>query len=162
MDSKFSEFSYGYALTEALARQLGPLKGAPIFPSLYNEGQVGGGHDLELPTRGTPLFLQFKVSHYLWRTNALEWDYFGGPYYRMYLRPLRHSDQHILLLDLENAGKRVYYAVPRFHRVDELNDAYQTGNVVGRSAFIRPMSIGMLDDEQHYVVFERDSRVGYL
>lgn len=136
MKPMISEFSYGYTLTEELASGiLGPIVGAPIFPSLYQEGQPGGGYDLELPREGAPLFLQFKLSHYLKRSNANEWNYFSSAYYRMHLRPPLYSDQHELLIELEQSGNEVYYVAPMFHRAEELNDAYTTRNVFNRSVF---------------------------
>ena len=45
----------------------------------------------------------------------------------MRLRPLKHSQQHDLLLDLEQQGNDVYYAAPEFHLPDELNKAYLDG-----------------------------------
>jgi hypothetical protein len=157
MEPTFSEFSYGFAVTqESASGKFGTLTAAPVIPSLYREGQAGGGWDVNIPLRGAPLFLQFKLSHYLRRSNALERAKFGGPYYRMYIRPLRYSDQHVLLTDLENSGKIVYYVAPRFHTVEELNDAYTTGNVLRESAFFRPSAIGNLPDiDSHYVVFSK-------
>jgi hypothetical protein len=114
-----SEFSYGYALTEELAGgALGGLTAAPIFPSLYQEGQVGGGYDLELPLMGAPLYVQFKLSDCMVYRSAAEWDDFGHSYYRMHLRPQRHSEQHQMLCDLEAAGNQVYYVAPYFHTAD--------------------------------------------
>ena len=57
MKPNISEFSYGYALTSELVRLFG-IKGvgAPVFPSLKEEGSVG--YDVQVP--GLPLFLQFK------------------------------------------------------------------------------------------------------
>lgn len=56
MEPDFSEFSYGYAITEELASgKLGPLIGAPVFPSLYKERQ-SGGYDVQLPLQGAPFF----------------------------------------------------------------------------------------------------------
>ena len=165
MEPMFSEFSYGYALTQELATgRLGTINGYPIFPSLWQEGQPGGGFDLELEyLYGSPLFLQFKLSHYLYRTNALEWYFFHGPYYRMYLRPRRHSDQHDLLMQLESNANEVYYVAPEFHTPDELGDAYINRQVFDRSTFVSPLDIGPLpDDEYHYIVFIRTSPIGYL
>ena len=155
MQPLISEFSYGYVLTQELATGiLGGITGAPIFPSLRDEGQPGGGYDVELPRVGFPLYLQFKLSDYLSRTSANEWDVFMAPYYRMHLRPLRHSDQHNLLLDLERAGNEVYYAAPEFHTQPELNDAYFKREVFLRSRLFRPLAIGPLpDDDAHYVAF---------
>jgi hypothetical protein len=163
MEATFSEFSYGYALTEEIASgKLGPLIGFPIFPSPYREGRHGGGYDIQLPLLGAPLFLQFKLSHYLWRSNAREWANFAGPYYRMYLRPLRHSRQHSLLVDLARK-QEVYYVAPEFYKASELNDAYTNKNVFERSVFFNPLDIGNLpDDDVHYVVFNRSNSVAYL
>jgi len=158
-----SEFSYGYALTEELAAgNRGALRGAPVFPSLIDEGNRGG-YDVQLPFVGSPLFLQFKLSHYLRRSSAKEWPHWGAPYYRMYLRPLRHSRQHNLLLGLESQGNEVYYATAMFHTAAELNAAYAGRQVVQSSAFFRPHDIGPLPDaEQHYVVFHPQQSTAYL
>lgn len=165
MEATFSEFSYGYALTEELASgKWGTLIGTPIFPSLRKEGQSGGGYDVQLPLMGTPLFLQFKLSHYLHRSNALEWSLFNSPYYRMYLRPLKYSNQHELLMTLEqnNIGG-VFYVAPEFYLAHELNEAYLSKNVCEKSAYFSPCDIGSLpDDGPHYVVFGRSNAMAYL
>lgn len=163
MNPLISEFSYGYALTEELSMGYRTiLRGAPIFPSLIDEG-VRGGYDLGLPIFGAPLFLQFKLSHYLKKSSALEWYHWNQPYYRMYLRPLRHSQQHNLLLDWESAGNEVYYATPMFYRADELNIAYLRRRMVESSAFFRPQDIGALPDiEPHCVVFHPSDAVAYF
>ena len=164
MEPTFSEFSYGYALTQELASgKFGSLIAAPIFPSLVREGRSGGGYDIHLPFAGAPLFLQFKLSHYLHRSNALEWGEYFSPYYRMYLRPIRYSDQHNLLIDLENAGNQVYYVAPEFHTVEELNDAYASRNVYHRSAFFSPVDIGRLPTiDQHYLTFNPSDADAFL
>ena len=57
MKPNISEFSYGYALTDELIhRREININSAPIFPSLYEEGQNGGGYDLFLDRPGLPLF----------------------------------------------------------------------------------------------------------
>lgn len=62
MKPDFSEFSYGYAVTEELASSLkARLVGSPIFPSLYEEGQSGGGYDVKFPTSGAALFSSIQV-----------------------------------------------------------------------------------------------------
>lgn len=164
MESRFSEFSYGYALTEELARgKLGKLTAAPVFPSLRKEAQVG--YDVKLPFRGSPLFLQFKLSDYLKRSYALEWHDFGSPYYRMHLRPEKHSRQHSLLMGLEAGSEKdtVFYAAPEFYLVPDLNRAYLNENVLERSALFSPCDIGVLpDDGHHYVVFVDWMRTAYL
>lgn len=166
MKADFSEFSYGYAVTEEIvAKNKATLIAAPLFPSLYEEGKAGGGYDVKIPLTGTPVFLQFKLSDYLGRANAKEYPSPMSklPYYRMHLRPRNHSDQHQLLIDLEVSGESVFYIAPEFHRATEFNKFYLTKNVVSKSAIISPTDIGSLkDDEEHYVVFERGSSIGYF
>ena len=165
MKPDFSEFSYGYAVTEELVSSLkAALVGAPIFPSLYEEGKSGGGYDLKLPVAGTPIFLQFKLSDQLERSNAKEHrdGLMPLPYYRMHLRPTKHSDQHNLLLALEASGEAVYYIAPEFHLPAELNAHYLAKTVVPNSAAFTPSSIGPLPTvDEHYVVFSRHSTTAY-
>jgi len=163
MRPDFSEFSYGYAVTEELVRSLrAAVAGAPIMPSLNDEGKKG--YDLKLPSKGKPVFLQFKLSDYLKKRSAREYqvDLLDVPYYRMHLRPTRHSDQHNLLLDLELAGEAVFYIAPEFHLPAELNDAYLRRAVISRSAAFRPSEIGALpDDDPHYLSFERGAPLAF-
>jgi hypothetical protein len=120
-----SEFSYGYALTEQLTRSGSEtLIAAPIFPSLFAEGQPDAGYDVQIPFPVAPLFLQFKLSHRMQRRSAAEYGLFNGPYYRMHIRPSRFSSQHAALLKLEQRGENVFYAAPHFHTTPELNVAY--------------------------------------
>ncbi|MFZ4439378.1 MAG: hypothetical protein ACOYOS_13185 [Syntrophales bacterium] len=163
MDPMISEFSYGYALTEELAAGYrSALRGAPVFPSLIDEGSRGG-YDLALPVLGAPLFLQFKLSHYLKKSSALEWSHWNQPYFRMHLRPLRYSKQHNLLLTWERAGNEVYYATPMFYQAADLNAAYAGRRMVQSSAFFRPQDIGALPDLGHHcVVYHPSDAVAYF
>ena len=158
MEPNISEFSYGYAITEELIHwHSTKLTAAPVFPSLYQEGQRGGGWDVMLKRPGIPLFLQFKLSHCMVRANAEESrkGILTNPFYRMYLRPPKHSKQHEMLLDLESAGNEVYYSAPVFHEPWELNQAYLNHQVKNQSIWVRPSWIGPLpDDEEHYVAFK--------
>lgn len=166
MRPDFSEFSYGYAATEEIVTlNKATLVAAPLFPSLYEEGKTGGGYDVKIPIKGTPVFLQFKLSDCLERKNAKEYPTPIGalPYYRMHLRPKNHSDQHQLLIDLENSGESVFYIAPEFHLPTELNNFYFSKTVISNSAAFSPLDLGPLpDDNQHYVVFERGTAVGYF
>jgi hypothetical protein len=159
MRSGISEFSYGYAITEALVRDNGiPIIAAPVFPSLIEEGRTGGGYDLKLNRHGIPLFIQFKLSEYMkGRSNTPEIrnGLFSSGFYRMHLRPLRRSDQHNLLLDLESNGNDVFYVAPLFHELHELNEYYLSGQILQKSAFFYPSDIGSLpDDDEHHVSFQ--------
>lgn len=160
MKPDISEFSYGYALTEALIWDTSlPVVGAPIFPSLIQEGR-SGGYDVAISFSGILLFLQFKLSHYMVRGTAYERQQgiLDVPFYRMHLRPARHSRQHSMLLDLESTGEAVLYAAPKFYLPSELSTAYLSRRMIQRSLFVRPSSIGQLPDEwEHYISF----REGY-
>lgn len=165
MKPDFSEFSYGYAVTEELVnRHHATIIAAPMFPSLYDEGKAGGGYDVQIPLSGMPVFLQFKTSDCLEGANAKEHrsGHLGIPYYRMHLRPTKHSDQHNLLLKLESFGDAVFYIAPEFHLFKELNSFYLGRTVVAHSAAFSPQAIGSLDDKEHYVVFEKAAAFGYL
>ena len=160
MKPEISEFSYGFALTNELVGWVA-LSAAPVFPSLIEEGKAGGGYDVKLDRPGVPLFLQFKRSHCMVRRTAKEHlDVLaaGGtlnvPYYRFPITEAATSDQHELLLALDDGSNLVYYAAPRFHRRNEIDQAWSRANVARRSLFVAPQTIGPLDDAQHYVAFD--------
>lgn len=163
MKPDISEFSYGYALTEELinrSRYRLSITAAPLFPSLLEEGRSGGGYDVHIPFVGWPIFLQFKLSHCMVYRSAFESQKgcLTPPFYRMHLRPLRHSQQHNLLLALEAKKYFVYYAAPLFHLPAELNNAYLTSSVISKSKFIKPSIIGRLpDNNDHHVAFKNGS-----
>jgi hypothetical protein len=158
MKPQISKFTYGYALTDELIHWHGTnLSAAPIFPSLYQEGQPSGGYDVMLQPPGVPLFLQFKLADCMVFRSAREVKdhIFQPPYYRMHLRPTRESSQHEMLLALENQGNDVYYSAPAFHTNNDLNNAYFNHQTLNRSLWLRPSQIGPLpDDRPHYVAFQ--------
>ena len=176
MKPHFSEFSYGFALTrEICARQWGGLQAAPVFPSLIEEGRLGGGYDVRIEQPGFPLYLQFKLSEYMSRSSAKEWDCFGSGYYRFRIR----SNQHQLLCQLDSGPDNiVLYAAPVVWRIDDWNCAFINESVVQNSAFFRPRDIksvvqnsasfrprdiGAINDQDaHRVAFLAGGRFGYL
>ena len=160
MKPEISEFSYGFALTNELVGWIA-LSAAPVFPSLIEEGKTGGGYDVKLDRPGVPLFLQFKRSHCMVRQSAKEHQAVvaaGGtlkvPYYRFPITDAATSDQHELLLALEDGSNFVFYAAPRFHKRNEINHAWTQNDVASRSLFVAPWAIGPLDDAQHHVAFD--------
>jgi hypothetical protein len=158
---QFSEFTYGYCVTEDLVVGQGTqLTAAPVFPSLVEEGQPGVGYDVQLDRPGTPLFLQFKLVHQMVTGKAHEAkkNHFQPPFYRMHLRARKVSDQHASLISLEESGNDVFYVAPGFHTSVALDAAYGDHRVWERSFKIKPSSIGPLpDDKPHHVSF-KDSR----
>jgi hypothetical protein len=154
MISEFTEFSYGFAVThELVLLNAGNVFAAPEFPSLIREGQAGGGYDVRL-SFGTFLFLQFKLSEYMYGRRALYRGLIGLPYYKFWITPRWQSQQHRMLVDLGNAGQQVYYTAPIFHLQTDFNTEFQGNTVLNRSVFINPAEIGYLaDDDEHCVVF---------
>lgn len=164
--SGFSEFSYGYALTEQLITASGiPLKVAPIFPSLVAEGRVGGGWDLQLNFKGMALFLQFKLTDCMVRRTAIECKQknLNPPFYRMHLRSKKVSPQHDLLLALEKRLRtkrlgKVFYAAPLFFKNATFNRHYLAQQIPAQTRFIAPSAIGLWEDEEpHHVSFDSKS-----
>ncbi len=156
MEPDLSEFSYGFALTSELIARYGLKRsGAPIFATQIAEAKAGGGWDMKLPA--IPVFLQFKRSERMVRRSASHSKKFPNlPFFRFHLRSRRHSDQHELLLDLENKGNVVVYAAPAFTTGEELTEAYVADLVEDRSIFISPSMIGPLaDDDHHHVAFQK-------
>lgn len=160
MKPQISEFSYGFALTNELVGWA-ELSAAPVFPSLLEEGKAGGGYDVKLERPGLPLYLQFKRSEFLTRRSgreAREIANVGGtigiPYYRFAVTEAAISDQHELLLALDAAPNFVFYAAPRFHRLDEINEAWHHNAVASRSQFVAPQAIGSLTNGRHTVAFD--------
>jgi hypothetical protein len=144
---EISEFSYGYAFTDELIHTHHfPLVAAPEFPSLYREGQPGGGWDVRLDGR-VPIFIQFKLADHFKTVNAA-----GGqcrsikpPFYRMKI--YNASKQHNMLLQLQNNEDLVYYAAPSFHKFREFTNAYMNREVLKKSLMIKPNILGNTYDK---------------
>lgn len=159
MKPQFSEFSYGFAVTDELTHIFPGVSASPVFPSLYQEGQEGYGYDVMLEFDAVPLFVQFKLSDVMVRSTARESrdGLLDVPFYRMHIRPSRHSDQHRLLIDIEQSGRMVYYAAPVFDKSDDLSELYLTERVVEHSVWIEPGAIGPLPDEYDHCVSFRST-----
>lgn len=150
---QFSEFSFGYALTDSLVNSFGP-GAAPVFANQVVEGKPGGGYDMKLPLNPVPMFFQFKIPAVLTRASKHMPKGYWTPYYRMVLRT-KQPDQHALLLDLERKNPLVYYATPIFDRIEDLDYGFVNKSIQTECAFIRPSRIGVLDSKPHHVSYKR-------
>jgi hypothetical protein len=160
--AQFSEFSYGYALTDNILHSGLPCTAhAPVFPSLYAEGSAGGGYDVKIPTHPVPLFLQFKIPQVMRRASAQMPFGFVPPYMRMHLRTKR-PNQHRLLRNLEAAGNTVYYATPDFWRTTNLDDYFWNQTVQFESWYVSPSAIGALSSKSHHVAYERGNATAWI
>lgn len=162
--SEFSEFSYGYALVDNLARSggWGGFAAAPRFISLSQEGSVGGGFDVALDFVAWPFFLQFKIPQIMRRRSAGMPTGFHTPYFRMHLRTERVNSsgmtQHEQLMELERVNPlSAFYVAPRFHTTDELDQHYLTHRVHDESEWF---SLGGFDSstpltrEPHRIAYD--------
>lgn len=113
---------------------------------------------MKLDAPGLPLFLQFKRSDCLSRRSAREIRAGAPlvpPFYRMEVAGKADSNQHEMLIELDQAPNFVFYAAPMFHRKDEFDAAFLGGVVRQRSFFVRPQTIGgFLDNEAHHLSFD--------
>jgi hypothetical protein len=164
METRLTEFSYGYCVTEEFANGMGAgLKAAPYFPSLYLEGKPGGGFDVRI---GSAVFLQFKLCQELTRRSARETrdGLLNPPFSRFWLHRRDLSDQHEMLIDLEmQPGNQVYYIAPAFADVSILDLSYNSKQVIARSAMFSPGDIGTLpDDQDHSVAFRPGDQWGWF
>lgn len=160
-NAQFSEFSYGYALTDNILHSGLPCTPhAPVFPSLYAEGTAGGGYDVRIPRYPVPIFLQFKIPQVMRRRSANMPPGFWPPYMRMHIRT-RRPNQHRLLRQLESRGNEVYYATPDFWITPDLDTYFWQQRVHVESWYIRPSAIGALDSLPHHVAYERGNPIGW-
>ena len=160
----FSEFSYGFAVTNELAEVFRPsMRMAPIFPSLRQEGAPDGGYDVELNLPGFPLFLQFKVSECMTRATAGEAGWVPIPYYRFAVRCGGSPNQHNLLVELEMQRCNVFYVAPGLSNKVDFDLSFRRRIVAARSLWVPPSAIGQIQDhEQHCVVFSDLSPDAYF
>jgi hypothetical protein len=160
--AEFSEFTYGFSVIRELSEKYS-FSEVPIFPSLIDEGKIGGGYDVNAEIEGIPFFLQFKLSEYLERASSLHYGTFLAPYYRFKLHKNNGYNQHNLLVQLEKQGNPVFYTAPAFREKKILSLNYFNKDIVKNSIWISPLDIGSINDtSQHYVCFEKSLKRSYF
>jgi hypothetical protein len=155
MKLSYTEFSFGYAFTENLIRSTKTRpSGAPTFPNLVQEADLG--YDVRVECPSCPLFFQYKLPELMVRNSAAEISLFAlpgicVPFFRMSLMRRDLSDQHMLLVDLEQQFPHgVYYVAPSFEDMPSFNGA----QVHVHSAYFSPRDVGYLpDDKQHTICY---------
>lgn len=152
---EFSEYNYGYAVTEDFVRRLSPGL-PPEFPTLREEAVLG--YDVWIAGF---IFLQFKRPKVMSRRSSLEHIRYRlplvVPFYRMPLYTQESPSQHDRLLVLEQTVAPescvVSYACPAFHQRAQLNSMYQAGEIVRSSLLLPPSRIGGLAPGPHHVSY---------
>ncbi len=164
----YSEFSFGYAFTENLIRSSTTApSGAPVFPNLVQEAQLGYDVHIDLP--GLPLFLQYKLPELMTRNTAAEISKYklaglSIPFFRMPLMRSGASRQHERLIELEKKFPgTVLYVSPCLRNVTQFDLAYKNGHVHELSMFFSPTDIGPLPDtKDHSVAYHNGPPVAYF
>jgi hypothetical protein len=154
-DSEFSEFSFGFAFTQEVTSLCWEsLTGAPVMPSLFDEGR-GGGYDVAVQLWGWTLFAQFKRGFRTERNTAREWPTYHQPYYRYDIYQPSRSTQHQALLNLEEAHvlNWVAYVSPVFSSTLQLNHLFLNRSILDNVRMIRPAEIGQLDADPHRITY---------
>ena len=164
----YSEFSYGYAFTENLLRELRSRpQTAPYFPSLQQEGECG--YDMRVRVSACVLFFQYKRPHVMLTRKAREISDYGlrglhPGFFRMHIMKGDLSRQHELLVELDrrNAGF-VFYATPAIRRKVDFDFAYCNGRMQQESFLFSPGAIGTLpSNENHHIAYNRGQGHGWL
>lgn len=158
-----SEFMFGYAfLYEQTHNNWGNLVGAPVLPSLQQE--YNEGWDAHLPLNGIDYYYQFKLSDYLYRTNAnyIKDGTYPGPYYRLSLHKRDNNRQHQRLRLLAQTNPHTYYVVPEFNDLATFNTAFLQRQITLQSRLI-PVNLcdDINDSAQHHITF-RNAQAGWL
>lgn len=151
MKRKVSEFAYGFVLTHELVGAHGWLR-VSDGESPARRGVRQTKRTRNEPSRGFPIFIQFKASDYLKRRNAGESKLVGLPYFRFTIHRKTQSQQQELLMGLERKGQLVFYATPKIHEAVNLNSAFFDRQIVDGSLFVPPGEIGELPDNENYRV----------
>lgn len=173
MKAEFNERSYEFAFTENLMKMLSPF--APSVPYFLSQRhEYRKGYDMRIKFKNgswSPYFFQFKMPELMKTNSAREIKQYHAnvtpPYYRMSLYPRDSYRQQNILADLEiNNPNRVFYAVPEFHKYDDLNKYFYRRIVIKNSALFSPLDIrlakSLSSSVNHTIAYNRRPRFGYL
>lgn len=155
---QFSEFSYGYAVTEECVRRYASrVREAPRFPTLREERILA--YDVHIAGF---LYFQFKRPSLITGHRAREKEEdppdLRGNVYRMPLYSDGAPSQHDQLMELErevNRSGRVFYASPCFHTRVDFDTFYMDRTLLNNSLLVRPRAIGPLSADRHRLSYNR-------
>lgn len=165
----FTELTFGYAYLRELERRYASGGSFPLAPDFISQNaEADKGYDVEVMLDGaTPLFIQFKRSLVLTRSNAREIQdgtYSGPRVFRMHLHKRGAYRQHRALQALEAAGSEVQYVTSQMYTRKEFGNAFADERVVAdASAHFLPSEIVLPDyTHEHHVSFRAQDAYGYV
>lgn len=165
----FTELTFGYAYLRELERRNASGGAFPLAPDFISQNEEADkGYDVAVTLDGaTPLFIQFKRSFVLTRSNAkevLDGTYDGPQVYRMHLHKRGAYRQHKALQRLEASGHDVQYVTSQIYSQRQFQDAFAQQRVVSSaSAHFLPSEIVLPDDvDDHHVSFKAEDAYGYV
>lgn len=164
MKSDFSEFTYGFLLCSEILnkkRRRQIISSAPRLPSLLEEAKIG--YDVEIPRRGLPLFLQFKLAQYLKpNSRARCSSSYNQEFFRITLYKRTKSRQHNLLCELAQKSPHVYYTAPAFYLERDFNRFFINENIINNSVFIPLRRLEEIkDDDEHFITYVKSKLMGF-
>lgn len=163
MHPKFSETSYGFAVTREIEKHLtnknnSILLQAPSFPTLRQERKLGYDVKIDIPQASGPVILQFKLGEHISQAHKKSptWPHAREAHYRIDFPSNHHQLQ--LLQSLENNLKQnkkpaiIKYLAPAFTELGVFSNHYQNETIIKHSYSCNPSDIPS-DGNKHHLVF---------
>ncbi len=165
----FTELTFGYAYLRELERRNTSGGSFPLAPDFISQNdEAEKGYDVKVTLDGaTPLFIQFKRSFVVTRSNGkevLDGTYGGPQIFRMHLHKRGAYRQHKALQRLEANGPDVQYVTSQIYTQRQFQDSFAHQRIVSSaSAHFLPSEIVLPDEvDDHHVSFKAEDSYGYV
>ena len=154
VNPEFSEFQFAYGLTREIENNFSSsVVSPPTFPTQRREEIVGSDVIMRIREGNnsiTPLFIQYKRSEQMVRSDAREWDDFGQEYLRF---DIHTANQHNTLVDLCRGIGLAYYVAPGFHTSEEYVEYHRQGSLGENSVYVDTGSLPVVNDSNHRIAY---------
>ena len=165
----FTELTFGYAYLRELERREASGGSFPLAPDFISQNEEAEkGYDVKVTLDGaTPLFIQFKRSFVVTRSNGkeiLDGTYNSPQVFRMHLHKRGAYRQHKALQRLEADGHDVQYVTSQIYTQRQFQEAFALQRIVSSaSAHFLPSEIVLPDEvDDHHVCFKAEDAHGYV
>lgn len=177
MKPEFRENVYTAFATVQLANMAKSASGMARnlrMPTQMQESTLG--YDARMKVKGKIVYLQYKVSDFLFATSARQYNYYNAPYFRFKVKTdeVNGFIQHNALRDLQiyNPNAMVRYCAPMFYTMQELADIHfstasspaqsvrrahslsgtSAYGVLDHSALLSPLMLDEVDEDSVHVM----------